>query len=64
MEWIVEAETLSDFIDHGRYTLSTKPLIRCQDCKYYQTGQCYIHIERIWELKPDDYCSQGERREA
>lgn len=35
MEWIVEAESLSDFIDHGRYTLSTKPLIRCQDCKYY-----------------------------
>ena len=34
MEWIVEAESLSDFIDHGRYTLSTKPLIRCRDCKH------------------------------
>lgn len=38
-------------------------IIRCKDCKYYQTEQCYMHIERLWELKPDDYCSQGERDE-
>lgn len=38
-------------------------IVRCRDCKYYQTDKCYIHIERIWELKPDDYCSQGERDE-
>ena len=38
-------------------------IVRCGDCKYYQTDKCYIHIERIWELKPDDYCSQGERDE-
>ena len=36
MEWIVEAESLSDFIDHGRYTLSAKPLIRCKDCKHFE----------------------------
>lgn len=36
-------------------------LIRCKDCKYYRTEECYIHIERLWELKPTDYCSQAER---
>lgn len=36
MEWIVEAESLSDFVDHGRYTINAKPLIRCNECEYYQ----------------------------
>ena len=34
MEWIVEAESLSDFVDHGRYTIHTNPIIRCKDCKH------------------------------
>lgn len=38
-----------------------KELIYCKDCKYYRTEDCYIHIERLWELKPTDYCSQAER---
>ena len=36
-------------------------IIRCKDCKYYRTEDCYVHIERLWELKPTDYCSQAER---
>lgn len=43
MEWIVEAESLSEFIDHGRYTLSTKPLIRCKDCKHFELD----HFEKV-----------------
>lgn len=35
MEWIVESESLSDFVDHGWYTISSKPLVRCKDCKYW-----------------------------
>ena len=62
MEWIVEAESLSDFIDHGRYTLSTKPLIRCRDCEHSQ-GCGYPHCNRVtfWNGE-DDYCSRAERR--
>ena len=41
MEWIVEAESLSDFIDHGRYTIHTKPLIRCKDCKHWKQQTNY-----------------------
>ena len=61
MEWIVEAETLSDFIDHGRYTLSTKPLIRCKDCKYSSDEYCHCSKVTWWNSK-DDFCSKGERR--
>ena len=38
-----------------------KEITYCKDCKYYRTADCYIHIERLWELKPTDYCSQAER---
>ena len=63
MEWIVEAESLSDFVDHGRYTISTKPLIRCRDCKHMQKDeifhQCWCNGNMV---KLDDYCSYAERR--
>ena len=35
MEWIIEAESLSDFVDHGRYTIHTKSLVRCRECKHH-----------------------------
>lgn len=61
MEWIVEAETLSDFIDHGRYTLSTKPLIMCRDCKHlFEDNKCPLRT--WWTHTEDDFCSYAERR--
>lgn len=76
MEWIVEAESLSDFIDHGRYTIHTKPLIRCRDCKYWQDQQEGVvevpicaRPENKYEKLPfrfiigeDGFCSFAERR--
>lgn len=76
MEWIVEAESLSDFIDHGRYAISSKPLIRCRDCKYWQDqeeGVIEVPIcarpENKYEKFPlvmliggDGFCSYAERR--
>lgn len=67
MEWIVEAESLSDFIDHGRYTLSTKPLIRCKDCKHFGTDK---YKKLTWCGRKDygygwgknDFCSRAEMR--
>jgi hypothetical protein len=50
-------------------------LVRCGDCKYYTkkhtthflTIQSYCDIfagdDIVGELKPDDFCSRGERRE-
>ena len=69
MEWIVEAESLSDFIDHGRYTLSTKPLIRCKDCKHHWTHRCMdsmpteiCDLNQIFYDPNIDFCSLAERR--
>ena len=70
MEWIVEAETLSDFIDHGRYTIASKPLIRCKDCKYshdeYGDGDCYCkrpgRTMDWFGQRWDYYCGDAKRR--
>lgn len=60
MEWIVEAETLSDLIDHGRYSVSSRPLIRCKDCKHYDGRPCGI-VD--WYNTAEDFCSRAEMRE-
>lgn len=80
MEWIVEAETLSDLIDHGRCSIASQPLIRCKDCKHRREAECpmyheedvewdddgYIERETIYHdwTEDDGYCDRGERREA
>jgi hypothetical protein len=63
MEWIVEAESLSDFVDRGRYTIHTKPFIRCRDCVKSQTD---VLADTYWcdgrKVTPDHYCGYAERR--
>lgn len=69
MEWIVEAETLADLVD-GHWTASTKPLVRCKDCKWYGRAdkrRFYRGMDclqkRIDTIIPDkDFCSRGERK--
>ena len=76
MEWIVEAESLSDFVDNGRYTIASKPLVRCKDCKYWQDqeeGVVEVPIcarpQNRFEKHPlvmlidgDGFCSFAERK--
>lgn len=75
MEWIVEAESLSDFVNHGRYTIHTNPLIRCRDCKHFEHDHPYIiqgvpvlghEVCNAWGdgCKTDEngYCFMAERR--
>lgn len=69
MEWIIEAESLSDFVDHGRYTIHTKPLVRCRECKHHCTHRCMDSMPtEICELDQTfydanvDFCSLAERR--
>ena len=69
MEWIVEAETLSDFIDHGRYTITSKPLNRCKDCKNWDAtwqndyAPNYYYCPMIDGTRRSDfYCADAERR--
>ena len=45
-------------------------VVRCKDCKFYETVEAQPEIYtycRLWadgtdEVEPDDYCSYGERR--
>lgn len=70
MEWIVEAESIGDLLN-GRYTVSTKPVIRCKDCKwsylyYAVNGKWYCHCLETGAAgrTEDDYCSYAEREEG
>lgn len=62
MEWIVESESLSDFVDHGWYTISSKPLVRCKDCKFFENGNPCGIVD--WWNTSEDYCSRGERKDG
>ena len=71
MEWIVEAESIGDLLN-GRYTVATKPVIRCKECKYwreyrYVNGKPkylpYCDFNDIYFFREDDFCSKAERRE-
>lgn len=54
-------------------TADAVEVVRCKDCKYYEDGECqngelpvsdYSDLSNAWLLvKPDDYCSYGERAE-
>ena len=59
MEWIVEAEDLDDLM-HGRYSLKTKPLVRCKDCAKRE----YCRTSTVWAIPPKDdwFCADAERR--
>ena len=40
-------------------------IVRCKDCKRYsQSGMCNLYLNVSHEMKPDDFCSYGERREG
>ena len=42
-------------------------VVRCKDCKNYEIGKDYEpycnHINGLDEVKDNDYCSYGERRD-
>ena len=49
------------------------PVVRCKDCKYYNERNEDCDHPALWveycsdfglDMKPDDFCSYGERREG
>lgn len=40
-------------------------VVRCRDCRYLMFSDCYGECRRgnLGIVRPDDYCSYGERRE-
>ena len=52
-------------------TVDAVEVVRCKDCKYYDSGECVYHSEpkkqRMYErwtvdVNENDYCSCGERK--
>ena len=67
MEWIVEAESIGDLLN-GRYTVATKPVIRCKDCKhsehwYGDKSRCFLWHEEGIDVFENGFCNYAERRE-
>lgn len=61
-EWH-DTVTEDRILDHLRRLPSAQPeIIQCKDCKRYGQDNCFMKIQMLWELKPDDFCSQAERR--
>lgn len=48
-------------------TVDAVPVVRCKDCRKYDHGCCiairYKGDDSIIAMKPDDFCSYGEKRE-
>lgn len=72
-EFIVEAESLGELVD-GEFC-AVQEVVRCENCKYYTkahtirflTIRSYCDIfageDMVGKLKPNDFCSRGERKE-
>lgn len=67
-ECVYDTNAILDSID-SQPTADVVEVVRCKDCIYYEPhgrlGKCtskrHLGIKLI--KKPDDFCSQGERRE-
>ena len=56
-----------DYAKDRMIELSVQPeIIRCKDCKYYETMYCKMDVwtddMRIYKAKPNDFCSYAERK--
>jgi hypothetical protein len=60
LKYIVKAYKLHS-IKKGT-VIEVEKLIRCTDCKHYDTGNCRYVYGLIF-TKPDSYCSWAERKE-
>ncbi len=58
MKMVHDLHNTADEIRDALIKLRESQFKICDNCARYGTSDCYMHIERLWELKPDDYCSQ------
>lgn len=44
---------------------SYPPVVRCKDCRFLRFSDCYgeCSVGRLGIVRPDDFCSRGERRD-
>ena len=47
-------------------TVDAVEVVRCRDCKYLMFSDCYGECSKgyLGIVRPDDFCSRGERKEG
>lgn len=68
-DWIVRYYASHDDIPEGKYDGHiVRELVRCNDCKHWYKGlninYCRIFYDdnlKLYQSRPDDYCSNAER---
>ena len=70
-EWDDISPTRDEFVAFLKKqpTIDAVPVVRCRECKYYEIHKPKVleNCERkgyIIPMKPDDFCSYGERKEG
>ena len=70
-EWDDISPTRDEFVAFLKKqpTIDAVPVVRCRDCKHYEIHKPKVleNCERkgyIIPMKPDDFCSYGERKEG
>ena len=61
----IVAETLVRFIEK-QPTVDAVEVVRCKDCKHRKEKTCFHPCGGMWvgvELKGNDFCSHGERKD-
>lgn len=44
-------------------TVDAVPVIRCKDCRFFDSGICHAEDERAYDLSENHYCGFGEPKE-
>ena len=44
-------------------TVDAVPVVRCKDCKFIHDKGFCTRVAGLTRIKPDDFCSYGERKE-
>ena len=60
------AQKVIERINKAR-TVDAVEVVRCKDCRFYEIGKSYTpycnNVMNLFEeMRPDDFCSYGERR--
>ena len=53
-------------------TIDAVPVVRCQECRWYDVGkndseswsECTLRYGKYFNVSPMDFCSDGQRKEA
>ena len=61
-EYVYDTNAVLDSID-DQPTVDAVPVVRCKDCRYSKRKGNLYECPFFDEIRPDEYCSSGERKD-